>query len=91
MAKQYTDDQLAKYAAQIVAGLKGVQFTPEQIAGVLAWGLGNVYLDSANGLTKTQYLANVVITVDKCIEAGGGVPKGEPKPPGLIIKVGRGD
>lgn len=83
---KYTDDQLRKYAAEVFAGLKNARCTPEDVAGIAAWTLGLVYLESANGLSKPQYLANVVTTVDKCIEAGGGAPKGKPESK-LIIKV----
>lgn len=72
---KYTDDQLRKYAAEIFAGLKNARCTPEDVAGIMAWGMGLVYLESANGLTKAQYLANVVTTVDKCIESGGEKPR----------------
>jgi|HubBroStandDraft_5_1064220.scaffolds.fasta_scaffold00702_18 hypothetical protein len=72
---KYTDDQLRKYAADVVAGLKNANFTPEDVAGVMAWGLGMIFLDSANGLTKEQYMANVVVTVGKCIESRGEKPR----------------
>jgi hypothetical protein len=72
---RFTDDQLRKYAAEIFAGLKNVNFTPEEVAGVMAWAMGLVYVEAATGLTKAQFLANVVTTVDKCIEARGDAPK----------------
>jgi hypothetical protein len=72
---RYTDDQLRKYSADVVAGLKNANFAPEDVAGVMAWGLGMIFLDSANGLTKAQYLANVIVTVTKCIESRGEKPR----------------
>lgn len=72
---KYTDEQLRRYAADIIAGLKNVQLSPEDVAGVMAWGLGIIFNETGNKLTKDQYLANVVTTVDLCIQNKGEAPR----------------
>jgi hypothetical protein len=72
---RYTNEQLSKYAADIVAGLRNAQFTPSDVAGVMAWGIGLTYADSSNGLTKELFLKLVLETVGECIEARGVISK----------------
>lgn len=68
-----TDDQLTKYAADIVAGLKNVQFSPGEIAAVFAGGLAIIYTETTahTEVTIEQYMGSVLQTVAECVRRRG--------------------